>query len=335
MKIAFFNTKSYDKHAFEEENKGFGQNITYFELGLTKETVSVLNGFDAVCVFVNDKLDAELISSMKTAGIKLIALRSAGFNNVDLVAADVLGIKVVRVPAYSPNSIAEHAVGLVLTLARKIHKAYNRVRENNFSLEGLTGFELRGKVVGVIGTGKIGAAFAKIMHNGFGCTVIAYDPNPDHELEKSGVMYTSLEKIYSESDVISLHCPLNPATKHIINTKSFELMKPTVLIVNTGRGALIDTKAIIEALKKKQIGQLALDVYEYEDKLFFKDLSETVIEDDLIARLLTFPNVLITAHQAFLTDIALAQIAKITLENVQAFEKGKKLDNEVNVSFVK
>lgn len=335
MKLAFFNTKSYDKTAFEEENKEFGESITYFELGLTKETVSVLNGYDAVCVFVNDKLDAELLASLKTAGIKLVALRSAGFNNVDLVAADSLAIKVVRVPAYSPCSIAEHAVGLVLTLARKIHKAYNRVRENNFSLEGLTGFELRGKIVGVIGTGKIGAAFAKIMHNGFGCTVIAYDPNPDPELEKIGVMYTSLEKIYSESDVISLHCPLNPATKHIINVQSFELMKPSVLIVNTGRGALIDTKAVIEALKKKQIGQLALDVYEYEDKLFFKDLSETVIEDDIIARLLTFPNVLITAHQAFLTDTALSQIAKITLENIQAFEKGEKLENEVNVSFVK
>jgi D-lactate dehydrogenase len=335
MKIAFFNTKSYDKHAFEEENKAFGQNITYFELGLTKETVSVLNGFDAVCVFVNDKLDAEMLSTMKTAGIKLIALRSAGFNNVDLVAADTLGIKVLRVPAYSPNSISEHAVGLILTLARKIHKAYNRVRENNFSLEGLTGFELRGKVVGVIGTGNIGAAFAKTMHNGFGCTVIAYDPFPDKELEKIGVMYTSLQKIFSESDIISLHCPLTPATKHVINADSFALMKPSVMIVNTGRGALIDTKAVISALKKKQIGSLALDVYEYEDKLFFKDLSATVIEDDLILRLLTFPNVLITAHQAFLTETALGEIASTTLANVTAFEKGEKLENEVNVSFMK
>lgn len=331
MKLAFFNTKTYDKTAFEEENKAFGQDICYFELGLTKETVSVLKGFDAVCVFVNDKLDAELLASLKEAGVKLVALRSAGFNNVDLVAANSLGIKVVRVPAYSPSSIAEHAVGLILTLSRKIHKAYNRVRDGNFSLEGLTGFELRDKVVGVIGTGKIGAAFAKIMHNGFGCTVIAYDPIPNPELEKSGIMYTSLDKIYSESDVISLHCPLNPASKHIINSKSFELMKPNVLIVNTGRGALIDTKAVIEALKKKQIGQLALDVYEYEDKLFFKDLSDTVIEDDLIERLLTFPNVLITAHQAFLTDTALSQIARITLENIQAFENGKKLENEVRV----
>ena len=329
MKLAFFNNKTYDKVAFEKENEEFKNDISYFDLGLTKETVSVLKGFEAVCVFVNDKLDADLIALLKTAGIKLIALRSAGFNNVDLVAANSLGIKVVRVPAYSPSSIAEHAVGLVLTLARKIHKAYNRVRDGNFSLEGLTGFELRGKVIGVIGTGKIGAAFAKIMHNGFGCTVIAYDPNPDHELEKAGIMYTSLEKIYSESDVISLHCPLTPETKHIINSTSFKLMKPSVMIVNTGRGALIDTKAIIEALKKKQIGQLALDVYEYEDKLFFKDLSDSVIEDDLIERLLTFPNVLITAHQAFLTDTALAQIAKITLENIKAFEKGDKLENEV------
>ena len=330
MKLAFFNTKTYEKIAFEIQNKEFKLDITFFDLGLTKETVSVLKGFEAVCVFVNDKLDAELLSSLKAVGVKLIALRSAGFNNVDLVAANSLGIKVVRVPAYSPSSIAEHAVGLVLTLSRKIHKAYNRVRDGNFSLEGLTGFELQGKVVGVIGTGKIGTAFAKIMHNGFGCTVIAYDPNPNHELEKSGIMYTSLEKIYSESDIISLHCPLNPATKHIINSKSFELMKPNILIVNTGRGALIDTKAIIEALKKKQIGQLALDVYEYEDKLFFKDLSDTVIEDDLIERLLTFPNVLITAHQAFLTDTALTQIAKITLGNIQSFEKGKKLENEVS-----
>lgn len=335
MRLAFFSTKKYEKEAFAKANLAGSTNITFFTPSLSQDTMALSEGFEAVCVFVNDKVDAAVLSGLKAAGVRLVALRSAGFNHVDLVAADNLGIKVVRVPAYSPSSVAEHAVGLVLTLARRIHKAYNRVREGNFSLEGLTGFELRGKVIGVIGTGKIGADFAKIMHHGFGCTVIAYDPIPSHELESSGIMYTSLEKIYSESDVISLHCPLRPETKHIINAKSFELMKPNVLIVNTGRGALIDTKAVIEALKKKQIGQLALDVYEYEDKLFFKDLSETVIEDDLIARLLTFPNVLITAHQAFLTDTALEQIAEVTLSNILAFEKGEKLENEVNASFVK
>ncbi len=334
MNIAFFSAKSYETKAFNEVNKDFNFQISYFESGLTKDTVSMAKGFEAICAFVNDKVDAAVLAGLKEMGVKVIALRSAGFNNVDLLTADSLGIKVVRVPAYSPHSIAEHAVGLILTLSRKIHKAYNRVREGNFSLEGLTGFELRGKVVGVIGTGNIGTAFAQIMH-GFGCIVLAYDPLHNPELEKTGVMYTSLEKIYTESDFISLHCPLTPSTKHIIDEKAVALMKSTVMIVNTGRGALIDTQAIIEALKKKQIGYLALDVYEYEDKLFFKDLSETVIEDDMIARLLTFPNVLITAHQAFLTDIALSQIANTTLANLLSFEKGEKLLNEVNKSFLK
>jgi len=334
MKIAFFSTKSYDKEFFAKEEVKYGQAITFLEPSLTTETVPLVKGHDAVCVFVNDKVDATIMASLKEFGVKIVALRCAGFNNVDLEAADKHGIKVVRVPAYSPDAVAEHAVALILTLNRKTHKAYNRVREGNFSLEKLTGFELRGKVVGVIGTGKIGIAFAKIMH-GFGCTILAFDKYPDSSLGSSGIIYAQLEQIFSESDIISLHCPLTPETKHLINEAAIKLMKPSTMIINTGRGALIDTSAIIRALKRHQIGYLGMDVYEHEDKLFFKDLSETVIEDDMISRLLTFPNVLITAHQAFLTDKALEQIATITLSNVSGFEKGEKLLNEVGVDLVR
>jgi len=334
MKIAFFSTKSYDKEYFDSSNKEFQHSISYFEPSLNNETTTLAIGNDAVCVFVNDKLDANVIEKLKEIGVKLIALRCAGFNNVDLEAANRVGIKVVRVPAYSPHAVAEHAMALILTLNRKTHKAYNRVRDGNFSLENLTGFELNGKTVGVIGTGKIGATFAGIMQ-GFGCQVVAYDPFPNIELESKGVKFVKLEELFTKSDIISLHCPLTPETKHIVNEIALAKMKPTAMIVNTGRGALIDTKAIIQALKKKQIGYLALDVYEYEDKLFFKDLSETMIEDELIIRLLTFPNVLITAHQAFLTDNALNQIAETTLENISTFGRGGKLDNELGLAFVK
>ena len=334
MNIAFFSAKSYDKTFFDEANKNFDYHIAYLDASLTKETYALAKGCEVVCVFVNDKLDAEVLTGLHLLGIKVVALRCAGFNNVDLASAAKLDVKVVRVPAYSPHSVAEHAVGLILALSRKIHKAYNRVREGNFSLEGLTGIELHGKVIGVIGTGNIGTAFANIMQ-GFGCKVLAYDPTPNQVLVNAGVEYTSLAQLFSESDIISLHCPLNPATKHIINIEAIRLMKPHVMIVNTGRGALIDTQAIIEALKKKQIGYLAMDVYEYEDKLFFKDLSETVIQDDLILRLLTFPNVLITAHQAFLTETALREIAKTTLENIFSYKNQTELVNEVNLNLVK
>jgi D-lactate dehydrogenase len=334
MKIAFFSAKSYDKTFFDEANKHFNYHIVYLEASLAKETYALAKGCEAVCVFVNDKLDAEVLTGLHQLGIKIVALRCAGFNNVDLAAAAQLGMKVVRVPAYSPHSVAEHAVGLVLALSRKIHKAYNRVKEGNFSLEGLTGFELHSKVVGIIGTGNIGTVFANIMQ-GFGCKVLAYDPTPNQVLVNAGVEYTSLPQLFAESDIVSLHCPLNPATKHIINKESVRRMKPHVMIVNTGRGALIDTQAIIEALKKKQIGYLAIDVYEYEDKLFFKDLSESVIQDDLILRLLTFPNVLITAHQAFLTETALHEIAHTTLNNLSLYKTRANLANEVNLDWVK
>lgn len=334
MKIAFFSTKSYDKEFFTKEEVKYSQAITFLEPSLTIETAALAKGHNAVCVFVNDKVDANVLELLREAGVKLIALRCAGFNNVDLETANELGIKVVRVPAYSPDAVAEHAVALILALNRKTHKAYNRVREGNFSLERLTGFELKGKVVGVIGTGKIGIAFAKIMH-GFGCTVLAYDKYPNPSLGNSGIIYAQLEQIFSESDIISLHCPLTPESKHMINEEAIKLMKPSVMIINTGRGALIDTSAIIRALKRHKIGYLGIDVYENEDKLFFKDLSETVIQDDMIMRLLTFPNVLITAHQAFLTDNALHQIASVTLSNVASFEKGEKLVNEVGVELVR
>jgi D-lactate dehydrogenase len=334
MKIAFFSTKSYDKTFFTKVNEVEKHDLSFFEPSLTKETALLAKGHEAVCVFVNDKVDAEVLDRLSQLGIKLIALRCAGFNNVDLPYAAKCHIKVVRVPAYSPESVAEHAVALILTLNRKTHKAYNRVREGNFSLERLTGFELHGKVVGVIGTGKIGAAFCSIMH-GFGCKVIAYDPYPNPELEKKGIMYTQLEKIFTESDIISLHCPFTPETKHIINAAAIELMKPSVMLINTGRGALIDTPAIISALKKQTIDYLGIDVYEHEDKLFFKDLSETVIEDEMISRLISFPNVLVTAHQAFLTETALEQIAEITLSSVSSFAKGAPLKNEIGVEAVK
>lgn len=291
-------------------------------------TVNLTKGYDAVCVFVNDRLNAEVIAGLKENGIKLIALRCAGFNNVDLEAANQNGIKVVRVPAYSPHAVAEHAVALILTLNRKTHKAYNRVREGNFSLERLTGFDLYGKTVGVIGTGKIGQAFCNIMQ-GFGCKVLAFDLIEDKELALRGIEYLPLMDVLQQSDVISLHCPLNEQTSHLINKQTIGMMKEGAMLINTSRGGLIDTVDVIEGLKSGRIGYLGLDVYEQEEKLFFKDLSENVIQDDLIMRLLSFPNVLITAHQGFFTEEALVQIAQTTLDNIDAFEAGKPLKNAV------
>lgn len=326
MRIAFFSTKNYDRTFFNRYITT--HEITYFEGRLRMPTVNLTKGYDAVCVFVNDRLNAEVIAALKENDVKLIALRCAGFNNVDLEAAKEHGIKVVRVPAYSPHAVAEHAVALILTLNRKTHKAYNRVREGNFSLERLTGFDLYGKTVGAIGTGKIGQVFCNIML-GFGCRVLAFDLMEDKELASKGVEYLPLIDLLQQSDIISLHCPLNDQTRHIINKETIPMMKEGAMLINTSRGGLIDTVDVIEGLKSGRIGYVGLDVYEQEEKLFFKDLSENIIQDDLIMRLLSFPNVLITSHQGFFTEEALAQIAQTTLDNIDAFEAGETLKNAV------
>jgi D-lactate dehydrogenase len=326
MKIAFFSTKSYDREFFNHYIST--HEIVYFEASLNLETTNLASGCNAVCVFVNDKLTKEVITALNKLGIQLIALRCAGFNSVDLQAAKANNIKVVRVPAYSPHAVAEHAAALMLTLNRKTHKAYNRVREGNFSLERLTGFDLFEKTVGVIGTGKIGEVFCSIML-GFGCKVLAFDLIENKELAAKGVEYLPLIDVLQQSDIVSLHCPLNEQTKHIINQQTVAMMKEEVMLINTSRGGLIDTPAVIEGLKTGKIGYLGLDVYEQEEKLFFNDLSESVIQDDVIMRLLSFPNVLITAHQGFFTEEALTQIAQTTLGNIDAFEAGGPLKNLV------
>ena len=321
MKVAVFSTKSYDREYLDKLNQDRKHELVYFEASLKAETVRLAENFDAVCVFVNDKIDKELIEKLKRLGIKLIVLRCAGFNNVDIEAACEQNMPVLRVPAYSPNAVAEHALALIMTLNRKTHKAYNRVREGNFSIERLTGFDLNGKTIGVIGTGKIGCIFAKIML-GIGCEVIAFDKFPNPELQDLKVKYLPLEDVFKQSEIISLHCPLTPETKHIINNNSLNMMKKGVMIINTSRGKLIDTDAAIQALKEGRIGYLGVDVYAQEENLFFKDLSEMVILDDKISRLMTFPNVLVTAHQAYFTDNALTQIAATTLKNLSDFEQG-------------
>ncbi len=320
MKIAFFSTKSYDREFFERYITE--HEIIYFEAGLNQQTVNLAAGCTAICVFVN------VILELKKEGVKLIALRCAGFNNVDLAAAKEQGVAVVRVPAYSPYAVAEHAVALILTLNRKTHKAYNRVREGNFSLERLTGFDLHGKTVGVIGTGKIGQVFSDIML-GFGCRVLAFDLVAHQPTAAKGVEYLPLIDILGQADIISLHCPLNEQTRHIINEQTIAMMKDGVMLINTSRGALVNTLAAINGLKTGRIGYLGLDVYEQEEKLFFNDLSENIIQDDDIMRLLSFPNVLITSHQGFFTDEALTQIARITMANIDDFASGKSLVNGV------
>lgn len=326
MKIAFFSTKIYDREFFDRYNTH--HEIIYFEAPLNEQTVNLSNGCKAICAFVNDKITLHVITALKSNGVELIALRSAGFNNVDIAAAKANGIAVVRVPAYSPHAVAEHALALILTLNRKTHKAYNRVREGNFSLDRLTGFDLFGKTVGVIGTGKIGQVFCKIML-GLGCKVLAFDVIANKDMEATGVEYLPLLDIFQQADIISLHCPLTEQTKHIINANSIDMMKQGVMLINTSRGALVNTAAAIEGLKTGRIGYLGLDVYEQEEKLFFNDLSENIIQDDDIMRLLSFPNVLITSHQGFFTQEALAEIAKTTLGNVNEFEAGKPLKNIV------
>ncbi|MFV5695359.1 2-hydroxyacid dehydrogenase [Flavobacterium sp. LB3P122] len=330
MKIAVFSTKTYDRKYLDKFNIESKHELIYFEAPLNADTANLAIGFEGVCIFVNDKIDKKTIDKLSKIGIKLIDLRCAGFNNVDIEAASKENIKILRVPAYSPHAVAEHAVALILTLNRKTHKAYNRVRESNFSLENLTGFNLYEKTVGVIGTGKIGAAFCHIML-GFGCKVIAYDVKESEKLSAKGVEYKTLDELLENSDIISLHCPLNLNTKHLFNTKAFSKIKKGAMLINTSRGALIKTSDAIEALKNEQLGYLGIDVYEQEENLFFKDLSESVIKDDLIERLMSFHNVLITPHQGFFTNEALNQIALTTLKNFTDFENGLPLENEVKL----
>lgn len=328
MNIAVFSTKPYDRQFLDRANASHNHTIDYFEPRLNMQTVPLADGYDVVCAFVNDHLDADVLTHLKHHGTKLIALRSAGFNNVDLPKADELGLTVVRVPAYSPHAVAEHTIGLMLTLNRRINRAYNRVREGNFSLDGLMGYVLRGRTAGVIGTGQIGAATAEILL-GMGCQVIATDPYPNEELASRGVTYVELDELIAKSDIITLHCPLTQESHHMIDAAAIERMKPGVMLINTSRGALLDTPAVIEGLKNEKIGLLGLDVYEEEENLFFQDLSARVIQDDVFARLLTFPNVLITGHQAFFTVEALTTIANTTLENISAFERGGDVPNTV------
>lgn len=330
MKIAVFSTKSYDQEYFEKYNSKYGFEFSFFETSLNQDTARLTKGFEAVCVFVNDKVDASTLEILSQNNIQLIAMRCAGYNNVDVPTAKKHNIKIVRVPAYSPEAVAEHALALILTLNRKTHKAYNRVREGNFSLKNLIGFNLHGKTVGVIGTGEIGEAFCRIAE-GFGCRVLAHDPSPNHKLIELGVSYHSLDYVLKESEILSLHCPLLPTTKHIINEETLLKMKNGVMLINTSRGGLIDSSELIKHLKNGKIGYLGIDVYEQEENLFFEDLSESIIQDDLILRLNSFPNVLITSHQAYFTKEAMDQITLTTLENIQAFKQKLKLLNEVKV----
>jgi D-lactate dehydrogenase len=327
--LLFFSAKPYDKAFFIKHNKGYGLQLEFLDTHLGPHIVNaVAQGTFAVCVFVNDKLTAEVIEQLAAKGVKVIALRCAGFNNVDVEAARKHQIRICRVPAYSPEAVAEHAVAILLTLVRKTHKAYNRVREQNFSITGLLGFNLYGKTVGVIGTGQIGKAFCRIML-GFGCKLLAYDPLPDNEVKTLGVHYVSLEEVLKQSDILSLHCPLTSENKYMINQDTLKIVKDGVTIINTSRGGLVQTHDVINSLKNHKIANLGIDVYEQEDKLFFKDLSEMIIQDDNIQRLMSFPNVLVTGHQAFFTEEALSQIAEITLDSVYRLSLGQEPDPSV------
>ncbi len=329
MRIAFYDTHPFEKDHFDQVNTPRSHDITYLETRLNAQTAKLAAGAEVVCCFANDKLDAAALSALWAEGVRLVALRSAGFNHVDLAAAARLGLPVVRVPAYSPYAVAEHAVALMLSLDRKIHRAYQRVREGNFSLTGLVGFDLHGKTVGIVGTGRIGSVLARILA-GFGCRLLVHDRVPNPELAKAfGARFVELPELYSQSDIISLHVPLTPLTRHLLNPAAFDQMKKGVMVINTGRGALIDSAALIHALKTGRVGYAGLDVYEEEEAVFFEDHSNQVLQDDQLARLLTFPNVLITSHQGFLTEEALTNIARTTLQNVSDYEAGKPLGNQV------
>ncbi|KAK2882530.1 putative dehydrogenase tr07 [Arthroderma sp. PD_2] len=322
MNIAVFSAHEYDRVYFSRVQAVSSPiiTLTYHTFALTAETASLTSGANAVCVFVNDTLDASVLETLKSIGVRAIFLRCAGYNNVDLEAAERLGLFVANVPSYSPESVAEFAVALLLTLNRKTHRAYNRVREGNFSLDGLVGFRLFGKTVGIVGTGKIGVCFARIM-KGFGCRLIAYDPHHDEEFEELG-KYVELDELLAGSDIVSLHCPLVKETRHIINADTVGKMKKGAMLLNTSRGGLLDADAVLAALKRGQLGGLALDVYEQEGALFYADHSADIIGDDTLMRLTTFPSVIISGHQAFFTEEALHEIALVTLDNAAAFAEG-------------
>lgn len=328
MKVAVFSTKPYDRQFLLAANAANAHEFVFFEARLTSETATLADGFIAICAFIHDQLDQETLSAIAASGTRLVALRAAGFNNVDIKAAAALGITVVRVPGYSPYAVAEHTAGLILMLNRKLHRAYNRVRDDNFSLYGLLGFDLHGSTVGVIGTGKIGQCFCRIMI-GFGCQVLAYDPFPNDECIAMGVRYLALKDLLAASDIVSLHCPLMSQTYHLINEESLGWLKSGAMVINTSRGGLIDTKAMISAIKSGKVGHLGIDVYEQEENLFFEDWSNSVVQDDDIQRLQSFNNVVITAHQAFFTREALTNIAHTTIVSLSQFEKGEVCQYEI------
>jgi D-lactate dehydrogenase len=325
MRVAMFSAKGYDQSSFDEHNAGFGHEISYLEPRLDAGTARLAEGSEAVCAFVNDRLDAAVLEALARVGVRIVALRCTGYNNVDLAAAARLGVVVTRVSAYSPHSVAEFALALLLTLNRRIHRAYARTRDNNFSLDGLLGFDLHGRTIGVYGTGKIGGLFARICRHGFGCEVLAVDRYPDAALDAEGVRYVTPDELVARADAISLHCPLTPETRHIVNARSIAAAKRGVLLVNTSRGALVDSEALIEGLKSGQVGGAALDVYEQEAEVFYENLSDEVIADDVLQRLLMFPNVLVTSHQGFFTREALADIARSVLGSLADFAAGRPL----------
>jgi Lactate dehydrogenase and related dehydrogenases len=321
MRTILFSSQTYDRDSFTAAVQPESVQLHFQPARLSLDTAALAHGYEVVCPFINDDLSAPVLEQLADGGTQLIALRSAGFNHVDLPAAKRLGLSVVRVPAYSPHAVAEHAVALILALNRRLHRAYNRTREGDFTLHGLTGFDLVGKTVGVVGTGQIGATFGKIMA-GFGCKLLCFDPYPNAQLLALGAQYVSLPELLAGSHIISLHCPLTADNKHLINSQSLATLKHGAMLINTGRGALVNTPALIEALKSGQLGYLGLDVYEEEAQLFFEDRSDLPLQDDVLARLLTFPNVIITAHQAFLTREALSAIASTTLDNIVAWRNG-------------
>ncbi|MDC0937001.1 2-hydroxyacid dehydrogenase [Pirellulales bacterium] len=321
MKVVVFSTKPYDRRFFEAANEGLDHELSFLETRLSADTASLADGFPVVCAFVNDRIDAQVVQRLASQGTRLIALRCSGFNNVDLAAAAKHGIVVARVPAYSPHAVAEHTLALLLALNRRIHRAYNRVREGNFGIDGLLGFDLHGKTAGVVGTGRIGAIVCRLLR-GFGCEVVAYDVQSNPDCLAIGVEYVELVELFRRAEILTLHCPLTPETRHVINPQTVAEMKRGVMLINTSRGPLVDSQAVIDGLKSGQIGAMALDVYEEEADVFFEDLSNEVLQDDTLARLLTFPNVLITSHQAFFTREAMANIAETTLDNISRFESG-------------
>lgn len=329
MKLAIYSTKQYDRKYLELVNQQFGYELEFFDFLLSKRTAKNAAGCKAICIFVNDDGSREVLEELAALGVEILALRCAGFNNVDLDAAKELGIKVVRVPAYSPEAVAEHAVGMMMCLNRRIHRAYQRTRDANFSLEGLIGFNMHNRTAGVIGTGKIGIATMRIL-KGFGMKLLAYDPYPSEQALELGAEYVDLKTLYTQSDVITLHCPLTPENHHLLDSDAFAMMKDGVMIINTSRGALIDSSAAIDALKQQKIGALGMDVYENERDLFFEDKSNDVIQDDIFRRLSACHNVLFTGHQAFLTEEALTSISETTLKNINQLDRGENCPNQLN-----